>query len=302
VIILEAARDLAKRCGPVLPVNGKIPLWEGWPERASRSVGNEREWTEATGVGLTTGRAAGYFVLDVDAKGGIPALKELQNANGNLPITWRQYTGGGGMQDFFRTPSFPVRNSVGKIAKGIDVRGERGFVVAPPSLHPSGNQYRWADKLSPWETKLAYAPNWLIDKLRAQPRPAIVELTANIANLPDPVEAVRRARAYLAKIPGAVSGERGHNETWKAACRVVRGFALGEQRGFELLASDYNPRCSPPWSEAELWHKVRGAARNGTDHWGSLLLKPLRDPWVTVHVKSSNVTTLSTNTARSVPK
>jgi hypothetical protein len=72
--------------------------------------------------------------------------------------------------------------------------------------------------------------------------------------------AVERARRYLAVLPAAVSGERGHDATFRAAAAMVHGFALDENTAYALLASEHNPNCRPPWSAAELGHKVRDAA------------------------------------------
>lgn len=71
---------------------------------------------------------------------------------------------------------------------------------------------------------------------------------------------IDRARRYLTEIPGAVSGSGGHNQTFAAACALVNGFALSEHDAFALLAAEYNQRCSPPWSDRELWHKIKSAA------------------------------------------
>jgi len=69
----------------------------------------------------------------------------------------------------------------------------------------------------------------------------------------------KRARAYVAKMPGAISGSGGHNATWAAALVLAQGFGLAEERVFEILRSEYNPRCQPPWTEAELRHKAADA-------------------------------------------
>lgn len=68
----------------------------------------------------------------------------------------------------------------------------------------------------------------------------------------------RRAAAYLATIPPAVSGQRGHDRTFHAACVLVKGFGLtlGEARP---LLREWNDRCAPPWSAAELEHKLKSA-------------------------------------------
>jgi hypothetical protein len=72
----------------------------------------------------------------------------------------------------------------------------------------------------------------------------------------------RRVIAYLAKVEPAISGQKGHNKTFGAACRVGPGFDLTEEQAYRLLDAHYNPRCQPPWSEKELRHKVADAYKN----------------------------------------
>jgi RecA-family ATPase len=67
-----------------------------------------------------------------------------------------------------------------------------------------------------------------------------------------------RARAYVAKMDAAVSGSGGHDATFQVACALVWGFDLPEHDARALLA-EYNARCSPPWSERELEHKLQSA-------------------------------------------
>ena len=72
--------------------------------------------------------------------------------------------------------------------------------------------------------------------------------------------AVERCRRYLATLPPAISGQGGHDATFRAACIVWNGFGLDEATTYALLASEFNPRCQPEWSPGELMHKVRSAA------------------------------------------
>jgi hypothetical protein len=73
---------------------------------------------------------------------------------------------------------------------------------------------------------------------------------------------LEQARAYLVKLPEAVSGQGGHNQTFKAACRLVQGFGLSPEEALPLLG-DWNERCQPPWTEQELCHKLADAAAKG---------------------------------------
>lgn len=71
-----------------------------------------------------------------------------------------------------------------------------------------------------------------------------------------------RARVYLSRIPGAVSGANGHAQTFAAACALVR-FGLPESDQWMLL-SEYNLTCKPPWSEKDLRHKLDDARKKVT--------------------------------------
>jgi len=83
-------------------------------------------------------------------------------------------------------------------------------------------------------------------------------------------EKLRRASAYLREIDGAVSGQGGHDTTYRAACSLVIGFDLSPDDAFGLLWNEYNPRCQPPWSEKEIWHKINSANKD-TGERGRLL-------------------------------
>lgn len=72
---------------------------------------------------------------------------------------------------------------------------------------------------------------------------------------------IERARAYVAKMDAAISGQGGHDQTYTVACRLVLGFALSEESAWPVLL-EYNQRCEPPWSEGELRHKLRDALKH----------------------------------------
>ena len=74
----------------------------------------------------------------------------------------------------------------------------------------------------------------------------------------------RRARRYLERCEPAVAGEKGHGKTFKVACKVV-AFDLPPEVAFRLLRDVYNPRCQPPWEDAELQHKVDDAYKAVSD-------------------------------------
>lgn len=81
--------------------------------------------------------------------------------------------------------------------------------------------------------------------------------------------ALSRARQYLEKIDPAVSGQAGHDATYRAASKLVVGFDLSPEEAYPLLA-EWNERCDPPWDEEDLWRKLREADATATQPRGAL--------------------------------
>jgi hypothetical protein len=116
---------------------------------------------------------AGLIVVDVDPDdGGDESLQKLEAEHGELPLTWRSLTGGGGQHIIFGCPDgVVVSNVVAKITdnpplgSGIDIRTKGGYIVAPPSRHISGRRYEWSVDHHPADTPLAPAPDFLIERL-----------------------------------------------------------------------------------------------------------------------------------------
>jgi hypothetical protein len=114
-------------------------------------------------------------VIDNDPRhGGDESLRKLEAEHGELPLTWRSLTGGGGTHDIFAAPpGVEIGNVVAEQMKdpplgpGIDIRARGGYIVAPPSRHMSGRQYAWSVDHHPADVPLAVAPAWLIERLTA---------------------------------------------------------------------------------------------------------------------------------------
>lgn len=117
-------------------------------------------WPEAN-VGVRTGAISGIVVLDIDSyAGGDDGLAELVAEYGELVDTMEAETGGGGRHLIYAHPgdTVDIRNKAG-LAPGVDVRGDGGYIVAPPSLHVSGAFYEWSTTMAP-----AALPAWLIER------------------------------------------------------------------------------------------------------------------------------------------
>jgi hypothetical protein len=84
------------------------------------------------------------------------------------------------------------------------------------------------------------------------------------------ISAHDRARAYATKVPPAITGQNGHNTTFKLAVKLTRGFNLSPEDAFPIL-KEWNEACQPPWSDADLWHKLKSADASGTEPRGTML-------------------------------
>ena len=164
-----AALQYAQFHWSVIPIRAydKRPLikWQEFQQRrASESEINEwyQQWTNAN-VGIVTGKVSGIIVLDIDPQhGGDKSLANWEKQHGSLPRTVEIKTGGGGRHLYFKHPGGVIHNKVG-LAPGIDLRGDGGCIVAPPSTHPSGNPYTWLQGHEPGEIPMAEMPNWLLN-------------------------------------------------------------------------------------------------------------------------------------------
>ena len=173
--LLETALAYAALGWRVLPLRSrdKRPLLEEWPQKATADPPTILGWWEkwpTANVGIATGAGSGLFVLDVDpAKDGFATLEHLQDTYGRLPETVTCRSGGGGLHLYFAYPLYvTIRNSAGKLGSGLDIRGEGGYIVAPPSVHPSGAVYEW--RRDPWQNDPALPPPWLVQLLVAPSR------------------------------------------------------------------------------------------------------------------------------------
>lgn len=113
----------------------------------------------------------------------------------------------------------------------------------------------------------AVVPAHLLEALAAEVAPPVRPAAPAVAPLvlsDDPAGRVQRARKYIAALPPAVSGEKGHNATFRAACAAVVDFGLTPDEARPLLA-EYNARCLPPWSEKDLDHKLADAAKKAAE-------------------------------------
>lgn len=241
----HAAVEYIKMGLAVFPLEerGKKPRTKNGCKDATTDAAQVKAWWQQwpnANIGIATGKkSGGIFVIDLDIdenKGldGYHALQDWERENGSFPDSWMSITGRGGYHLYFKSDT-EIKNRAG-IIDGIDVRGEGGYVVAPPSIHSNGRRYEW--EYDPEEYDLAKADNTVnyflsqtSDKYSTHfTMPAIVK-----------------------------SGER-NTMVFRFACMMQ---AKGASDGAVLAAtmSENQSKCNPPLEEAEVRQIVESALK-----------------------------------------
>lgn len=247
VSALQAAKQYLAQGWSVLPLRAhdKRPLilWEHLQhERPSEEEVTEwfRRWPDAN-IGIVTGEISNLIVLDIDPKhGGDVALEQLEQRFGPLAPTVEAFTGGGGRHLYFAHPTGLTRNRAG-LAQGIDLRGDGGYIVAPPSIHPTGRAYAWAPGRSPDDITLAPLPRWILVPVRG-PRVG--------RSLPQWRRLVRE---------GVPEGER--NSTIASLTGHLLWHGVDPEVALELMLAWNRMRCRPPLDDAEVAQVVASITR-----------------------------------------
>lgn len=113
-------------------------------------------------VAIVLGPESGLCALDVDPRhGSDETLRELVAEHGELPETPKVITGGGGTHLYLEYPGGERKNR--NIAGHAVQLKFNGYMVAPPSLHKSGQRYVWAPGYDPTSRDLRFPPEWLLE-------------------------------------------------------------------------------------------------------------------------------------------
>ena len=260
-------------CSPT----SKKPLTPHGCKDAKKSVGAIKSWWKKwpdASIGIATGSVSGLIVIDEDLdenKGlnGYEAVSEWERINGELPATVQCITGRGGYHLYYQYSGDDIKNRAG-ILDGVDVRGEGGYVIAPPSTHPNGTEYQWED-----------AP----DEIAMAPIDATVRKFLFGEN-----EKPRTASDF--KVPDRIqSGER--NDTlFRLACSM-QAQGLPDAAIMAALEQTNQNACDEPVSDKELTTIVESALRyqKGELKTISKDMPEWREPQLTMIVdKDGNVT------------
>jgi hypothetical protein len=207
---------------------GKHPRTERGLYAASTDPARVAAWWRRcpnANVGIRTGAVSGLAVIDIDPlHGGLISFEQLVNEWGQFPLGRVVRTGSRGFHIYFRHPGSEIRNSVNRLGPGIDIRGDGGYVIAPPSIHATGDRYVWAST----GPDIPDVPEWMLHRIRA-PEPQRARPTEPIR-----IDESLRAWAHAAlereatEVALAPVGTRNHTLNRAA-------FSLGQIAGTGLM-------------------------------------------------------------------
>jgi len=214
----------------VFPCKNKIPATPHGFKDASSDPEQIKKYFTCKGfnIGIATGEASGFFVLDVDVKnnaGGRDSLIELESQFGELPRTVFSVTQSGGNHFYFL--SNPKVKCKTGFRKGLDIKSDGGYIIAPPSKTNNG-EYKWIN--SPDDTPIAEAPEWLFNFITAETKkPKTEPQNAQIA-----------------------SGGRHDYLVRQIAIPLRKMLGLEAHDIYETLKLENSRVCAPPVPDAEL--------------------------------------------------
>lgn len=229
--------DMGLAVFPLKP-NSKKPATVNGCKAATKDKGQITAWWDKQpdyNIGIATGSiSGGLVVIDLDRdedKGidGYTVIKKWQQEHGNLPETAMSITGRGGYHYLYRDTA-QWQNRV-NLYDGVDIRGEGGYIVAPPSIHPNGHQYEWEQE------PLVYG---------------ITPVDRLVVNFLVPLPADQRESfQLLEQIP---EGQR-TNAMVKLVCsQQAKGLSDDAIRAAVRIENE--KRCVPPLTDAELEKEV----------------------------------------------
>lgn len=247
--VLESALRAASAGFAVFPLvpGKKIPATGNGFKSASTDSSQITDWftrNQNANIGIATGPASGVWVLDIDVKDGAlgeQSFAELERQHGQLPATRKCVTASGGFHLYFKYPACGKIGNRAAVRAGIDVRGDGGYVVAPPSV-VNGQPYYWVNE----SERIAEAPAWLLELVRGP--------------VPSSVGSVSSSR----QVRGAPVQQGGRNDSIMrfSVQQMRRGFQIEEVR---VMAMSVNQTYAPPLDEEEVRQVVNGVfARYGS--------------------------------------
>lgn len=240
-------------CGsPKCKAKGKHPRFK-WTERQKTpyTVAELIEIWEKypnANVGIVTGAVSNVLVLDIDGESGLKSLEDVGLPFEDLPESPTVKTGGGGLHVYYRYPENGDAQTKAGVLTNVDIRGKGGFVVAPPSIHLSGEEYSWVDGRSIFD----------ID-------PVDADLSLLFEDEPVDAQPKSGTRWFERMIAGVDEGKRNEAATRLSGRYLQKGLSNAEVK-FILMA--WNSVNIPPMTEKEIDQIIKSVSKLDAENLG----------------------------------
>ena len=242
--MLKCALYYAKSGLAVFPLKpkSKMPIYPGGFKIATTDPGTITEWWTkhpSANIGIATGaKSGGIFVIDLDKdsdKGidGYETMMDWERDNGELPDTANTITGRGGYHLLYKTNK-TVKSRAG-LYDGIDIRGDGGYIVAPPSIHNNGNEYQWEQTLA--EFGISEANNTVFKFLKGNSE-------------------TEQTEALM--VPAEIRQGGRNDMMYRVAC-ALQAKGLDDSTIIMAVKSENEKKCFPPLEEEELLKTIKSA-------------------------------------------
>lgn len=240
--MLDAALSYARLGLAVFPLveGAKNPATAKGFKNASTDEKAIRSWWGKNpnyNIGIACGNGTLVIDLDVDeAKGedGTATLRKWEGEHGKLPETATAVTGRGGMHMLYHIDGEARCSANPKL--GVDVRGDGGYIVAPPSIHPNGTRYEW--ERDPREREIA-------------------EADGNVMAFIEFVQGKKDDNKALS-VPGEIESGGRNNTLFKMACSL-QSKGLSNSAILAAVMAENAEKCNPPLPNNEVRRLVESA-------------------------------------------
>ena len=235
-IMMQAALEYAANGLKVFPLKpkDKFPIYEGGFKIATTDPYKIGSWWRKTpnaNIGIACGAMSGIFVVDLDVdenKGinGYETLMDWQRTLGKeLPDTANTITGRGGYHLLYRTTKH-IKSRV-NILPGIDIRGDGGYIVAPPSIHPNGRPYEWEQSIDEY---------------------GIAEANETVFAL---LSSGDKVNAESFNVPNTIPSGARNDTIYKMACSL-QAKSFSDEAIRSTIETENRNRCDPPLDSDEI--------------------------------------------------
>lgn len=237
---LHFANDLGWSVFPVSEKTKKPYTPHGCKDAKKDPQAIKAWWTRHpnASIGVATGTPSNLLVIDLDVdenKGldGMRELREWEHEHEELPETVSAITGRGGSHLYFKYDGSEKYGNRAGILDGIDVRGDGGYVIAPPSLHPNGTEYQWEN--DPEETEMS-------------------EITETVKEF----LSIGHTSQETFKLPDKIGAGKRNDTIYRLACSM-QSKGMSDETILSACMSENKARCTPPLKDIEV-EKLVGSA------------------------------------------